>query len=168
MANPSSQNLAVKSAYLIALPLVAILIVSSGAAAYYYSRYNQVEAQNKSYVEQLKKLGVEYSSHFLVDFGNGTQRWYNGTTFEPGTNVYVATQVIAGGSVNATYYTEYSEHLITAMFNIANAGDNYWGLWTYNFNSTSGWQLAQVGPDDLQVTNGSTFAWSYGANSGPP
>ena len=151
-----------------AFPLIAILIVSSGAAVYYYSKYNQAESQSKAYADQLKELGVVYSSHFLVDFGNGTRRWYNGTLFQPGTNVYVATQIVAGGRVNATYYTEYSEHLITSMFNIANSGNNYWGLWTYNFNHTTSWQLAQVGPDDLQVTNGSVFAWSYGSNNSPP
>lgn len=147
--------------------LVAAVLLTSAVAAYYYSQYNQVESENRTYVQQLKQLGVEYSSHILIDFGNGTKTWYNDTKFQPGWDVYVATQVITDGHINATYYPPpYSEHLITAIYNVAEVGTDYWGLWTYN--ATSSWQMAQVGADDLKVYNGSVYAWAFGTNLAPP
>ena len=148
------------------MPLVALVIVSGFAAVYYYSRYNQAESQNETYLQQLKALDVSYDSHILIDFGNGTNVWYNDTHFQPGLNLYVATQVITGGQVNATYYPSYSEHFVTAIYNVANSGNNYWGIWTYN--STASWQMANVGADDLQIYNGSVYAWFYGPNTSPP
>ena len=149
----------------IAVILLAVVLLVSGLAAYYYSQYNKAESQNRTYVLQLQALDVKYVSHILLDFGNGTRTWYNDTT-QPGLNLYVATQVITGGHVNATYYPEYSSHLVTAIYNVANAGNDYWGVWTYN--STSSWQMAQVGADQLQVYNGSVYAWTYGSNLTPP
>jgi len=146
--------------------LVAITLGVSGVAAYYYSQYSQAESENKTYVQQLRQFNVKYSSHILVDFGNGTRTWYNDSKFQPGLNLYVATQIITDGHVNATYYPEYSSHLITALYDVANNGNDYWGLWTYN--STSSWQMAQMGADKLLVNNGSVYAWAYGSNAAPP
>ena len=143
--------------------LVVLLVISSSLALLYYTQYNQAESQNQSYVQQLQRLGVRYSSDFLFDFGNGTREWQNGTLFQPGTNVYAATQLLTNGRINDTYYASLKEHFITAMYNIPSAGNNYWGLWAAN---ASGWYMPSVGADDIQVTNNSVFAWAYGANNG--
>jgi hypothetical protein len=151
--------------YGVVVVLVVLLVISSSLALVYYTQYGQVEAQNRSYVQQLQRLGVRYSSDILIDFGNGTRTWHNDTLFQPGLNLYVATQIVTGGNINSTYYPKYSEHLITAMYDVANSGNDYWGLW--NYNSTS-WQSAQVGADQIQVANNSVFAWTYGANLRSP
>lgn len=139
--------------------LVALVLLTSGASAYYYSQYNQVASENQTYVQQLRQLSVKYSSHILIDFGNATRIWYNDTKIEPGWNLYVVTQIITNGHINATYYPQYSSHFVTAIYNVANTKNEYWLLWTYN--ATASWQMAQVGADQLQVYNGSVYAWTY-------
>jgi hypothetical protein len=101
------------------------------------------------------------TSNILLDFGNGTNDWFNGTAVEPQWNFYVATIVITRGNVNASYYPSYSEHLVTGIDGVLNnnALNMYWFLWTYN--STSSWQVAPVGPDLLPMYNGSIYAWTY-------
>ena len=147
--------------------LIFGILLLSVTATYYYSRYNQSEAENATYAQQLRQLGVKYVSNILFDFGNGTRTWFNNTKIQPGWNLYVATEVITDGHINATFYPEWSSHLITAIYNIGNAGNNYWGIWTYT-STNSSWQMAQVGADELQVYNGSVFAWTYGPNTAPP
>jgi len=143
--------------------LVALLIITSSLAAIYYGQYSQAESQNSSYVQQLQRLGVRYSSDVLFDFGNGTRAWHNDTMFQPGLNLYTATQIVTDGQINDTYYPKFSEHFITAMYNVGNTGNDYWGLWVYN---ASTWQMPQVGADLIQVSNNSVFAWAYGTNAG--
>ncbi len=147
--------------------LVALLVIVATVAGLYYYQYSQAEAQNSTYVSQLNRLNVKYGSNIFIDYGNGTSHWFNVTNVQPGTNLYVETEVITGGQVNATYYPEYQSHLVTAINNVGNTNSLYWLLWTYN--RTALWQMAASGPDLLPVTNGSIFAWSYcGANCTQP
>jgi len=104
-----------------------------------------------------------YSADILVDFGNGTSHWYNNTLIQPGWNMYVTSVVLSRGNLQAQWYPEYQEHLISGIDGISNSGSTYWFLWTYN--GTAGWQVAQVGADDLPVYNGSVFAWTYCAET---
>jgi hypothetical protein len=147
--------------------LVAIIVIVSSLAGLYYYQYGQVVSENSTYVQELNQLNVKYLSNVLIDYGNGTRRWYNTTNVQPGTNLYVETQIIAGGNVNATYYPQYQSHFVTAIFNVGNTKTMYWLLWTYN--KTESWQQASVGPDQLQVTNDSIFAWGFcGGNCTSP
>ena len=156
-----------RSFYGILAVLVALLIIVTSIAGLYYYQYSQAEAQNSTYVSQLKQLNVKYDSNIFVDYGNGTSHWYNVTNVQPGSNLYVETEIIANGQVNATYYPEYESHLVTAINNVGNTNSLYWLLWTYN--KTASWQMASTGPDLLPVTNNSIFAWSYcGANCSQP
>jgi hypothetical protein len=156
-----------RSFYGIFAVLVALLIITSSIAGLYYYQYTQAEALNSTYVSQLKQLNVKYNSNIFVDYGNGTSHWYNVTNVQPGSNLYVETEIIANGQVNATYYPEYESHLVTAINNVGNTNSLYWLLWTYN--KTALWQMASTGPDLLPVTNNSIFAWSYcGANCSQP
>ena len=147
-----------RSFYGLIAVLVAIIVIVSSIAGLYYYQYSQVASENSTYVSELNQLNVKYLSNLLIDFGNGTRTWYNTTNVQPGTNLYVETQIIAKGEVNATYYPQYQSHFVTAIFNVGNTNTMYWLLWTYN--KTASWQQAPVGPDELQVTNDSVFAWS--------
>jgi hypothetical protein len=147
--------------------LLAFALIISGVAVLYYYQYNQAESANQTYVRQLKQLNVKYFSNILIDYGNGTKTWYNNTKVDPGWNLYVTTQLITNGHINATYYPQYGSHFITAIYNVANTKTNYWLLWTYN--STAAWHMAQVGSDQLKMYNGSVYAWTYcGADCAKP
>jgi hypothetical protein len=148
-----------RALYGIIVVLVALFVIASSVAGLYYLQYSRASYENSAYAQELKALGAENTPRILFDYGNGTKAWYNSTRFQPGTNLYVATQVLAGGEVNATYYPQYSEHFVTSIFDVANSGDRYWGIWTYN--STASWQSASVGPDDLPILNDSVYAWVY-------
>ncbi|MGD0638716.1 MAG: hypothetical protein ABSA72_11830 [Nitrososphaerales archaeon] len=100
-----------------------------------------------------------YAADILVDFGNGTHRWYNNTAVQPGWSMYTETVVLSHGDMQAQWYPQYQEHFITGIDGVANSNNMYWFLWTYN--RTASWQVAQVGADDLPVYNGSVFAWTY-------
>ena|SRR5579872_4947365 len=147
--------------------LVALLVIVSTVAGLYYTEYSQAKGQNSTYVSELERLNVKYLSSVFIDYGNGSKAWHNSSNVQPGTNLYVETQIITGGRLNATYYAQYQSHSVTAIGNVGNTNSLYWLLWTYN--KTASWQQAQVGPDLLTVTNGSIFAWSYcGANCTQP
>ncbi len=98
------------------------------------------------------------SFNMLVDFGNGTKIWYNGTSFQPGWNLYQATLVLTGGRMDSTWYPQYGEHYIYGIFGVENTQSDFWFLWSY---SSSGWNTTQVGADDIQVTNGTSYAWTF-------
>lgn len=109
-----------------------------------------------------------YDVHMLLDYGNGTKVWYNDTTAQPGWNGYVVTLVLLDGKVQATWYPQYGEHLVSGLGGVQDSQTEYWFLLTYN--ETSSWQLAQVGADLVPVVNGTTFAWVFCAensNYGP-
>ncbi|QQG48131.1 MAG: DUF4430 domain-containing protein [archaeon] len=102
-----------------------------------------------------------YQVRMLLDFGNGTSRWYNDTSIQPGWDGYVATLVFVGGRVDATWYPQYGEHFINGIGGVENdyANDKSWTLWTWN--SAKGWQSSTLGADQVQLANGTVFAWAY-------
>lgn len=100
-----------------------------------------------------------YSADILVNFGNGTRRWYNETQIQPGWNLYTATVVLTNGNMQATWYPGFGEHLVNAIDGVSSTKTNYWIVWTYN--STESWQKASVGADLIPVYNGSVLAWTF-------
>jgi hypothetical protein len=98
-------------------------------------------------------------NNMLFDFGNGTQRWFNNTAIDAGWNVYIETVVLNNGHVDAQWYPQYGEHLITGIGGISNSATKYWFLWSYN--KTAGWHSSQVGADSILVTSGSVYGWTY-------
>jgi hypothetical protein len=144
--------------------LVALLLVSTSLALAYYSQYQQevtLNAHDKVELQHLiSKYGAVLESSLYFDFGNGTQHWYNGTQVQPGWNFYTLTLAVTNGNVNATCCA-FGSHFVTGIDGIQNQAskDKSWFNWTWN--STSSWQLAQVGADQLGVYNDSVFAWMY-------
>lgn len=148
--------------------LIAVLIVTSSTTAYYYFQYGQQSSLKAKYVGELGRLNVKYYTNILVDYGNGTMRWYNNTSVQPGWNLYITMQVLTNGDMNATYYPSYGEHFVTGLNGVQGTSSQSWWLWSYN--STTSWQSAQTGADQIQVVNGSIFAWTFcgSTSSGNP
>ncbi len=200
--------------------LVAILIVSSSVAVYFYGESQQAETQRQRYVGELgaaltsySSLSAEYNAslrdynttlsllatavanlntstpayanaslelsslwsayqqlasfsgrkvlsygvHMLVDFGNGTRRWYNDTSIQPGWNGYVTTLVLMNGNVQAAWYPQFGEHLVTGIGGASQGGSTSWFFWV---EGGGNWSLSQTGADQLQVYNGTAMAWT--------
>jgi len=100
-----------------------------------------------------------YQVDILVDYGNGTRRWNNSTQVQPGWNGYVDTLVAFNGRVQATWYPNYGEHIVTGLQGISDTKSQDWFLLTYN--RTAAWQVAQVGVDEIPIANDTSFAWLF-------
>jgi hypothetical protein len=208
-----------KNLYGIAIVLVALLVLSATAAAYFYVEYQQASQSNNTYVNELttetsrysslasgynSSLSLEnatlsllvgtiavintslpayqqasaslsqlwtkylslrpaaspvYSADVLFMFGNGTRVWHNDTQLQPGWNAYTETVVLTHGDLQAQWYPQYQEHLVTGLYGIPGSETMSWFLWTYN--RTASWQPASVGADEVRVYNGSILAWTF-------
>lgn len=160
--------------YGVVVVLVALLAISSVVAVSYYNEYQQELSVNSHQSAELQNLlsreGAVLESDMLIDFGNGSRQWHNGTQVQPGWNVYTLTQAVTNGNVNVTCCA-YGSHFITGIEGVQNQpGKNTaWLNWTYN--DTVGWAPAQVGADQINVYNDSVFAWTfcaYNPNTGAP
>jgi hypothetical protein len=144
--------------------LTALLVISTTFALTYYAQYQQEVAVNNHQTLELQhfisKYGAVLESNLLIDFGNGTHHWYNGTQVQPGWNLYTLTLAVTNGMVNATCCA-FGSHFVTGIDGVQDAPskDKAWFNWTYN--KTSLWQTASVGADQIGVYNDSVFAWTY-------
>jgi hypothetical protein len=100
---------------------------------------------------------IEYKVHMLVDYGNGTLRWYNGSTIQPGWNGYVVSLVLLDGNLNGTWYPQFGEHLVTSINGVPGTASLSWSLWEYGAGQ---WTYSQVGADQIHIENGTTIAWA--------
>ncbi len=219
-----------KTLYGIVAVLVALLIMTSTVASYYYFEDQRTAAQNQGYIAELDHAIASYNSlsgsynsslgdynltlsllvtavvnlntstpayrtassdlaslwtnyeqlasstgrraivygvHLLVDFGNGTGRWYNDTAAQPGWNGYVVTLVLLDGNVQAAWYPQYGEHLVTGVDGVQQTASKSWFVWDF---SGGRWSVSQTGADQLSVINGTALAWTlcgYDANYNP-
>jgi hypothetical protein len=151
MANPRTLTT-------IIIILIAALLISTTFAGYYLLQYQQAQTNSNLYLKELKQ-SAPLTTDILLDFGNGTSTWYNGTVVQPGWNVYLATVEITHGNMNTTWYPQYGEHLINGIDGVQGNQSDSWFLWSYN--TTSSWQLAQTGADQIPAPSGSVFGWSY-------
>ncbi|MDA4135695.1 MAG: hypothetical protein OK449_01680 [Thaumarchaeota archaeon] len=138
--------------------LIAALLISTTFAGYYLLQYQQAQTNSNLYLKELKQ-SAPLTADILLDFGNGTSTWYNDTVVQPGWNVYLATVEITHGNMNTTWYPQYGEHLINGIDGVQGNSSDSWFLWSYN--TTSSWQLAQSGADQIPAPSGSVFGWSY-------
>jgi hypothetical protein len=160
--------------YGVTVVLVAMLVISSAVAIAYYDDYqNQLSISSHQSVELehlISRFGSVLQANMLIDFGNGTRHWFNGTQVQPGWNLYTLTLAVTNGDVNSTC-CEFGSHFVTGIYGVQNqpSKNEGWIVWTYN--ATSLWQPAQVGVDQIDVFNDSTFAWTYcpyNPNTGAP
>jgi hypothetical protein len=150
--------------YGIIVVLLAALIATSSLAAFYYVQYNQEAAVAGRDVASVRSVESRYgavmASNLFIDFGNGTRHWYNGTRIQPGWNLYTETLAVTNGKVNATCCA-FGSHFVTGIEGVQSTPGSResWSVWT--FNSTSSWQEANVGVDELGVSNDSVHAWTF-------
>ena len=113
------------------------------------------------------RKALVYTVRMLVDFGNGTQRWYNGTAIQPGWNGYVVSLVLLDGNIQGAWYPQYGEHFVTGVDGVPQTQSTSWFLWEY---SGGVWSPSSTGADQMQMNNGTTIAWTlcgYDSNYNP-
>ena len=106
----------------------------------------------------------------LLNFGNGTSKWFNGSRVPVGWNFYNLTMHIANGKVESDYYASpLNEHYINAIDGVRQDGSSFWHLWQF-CNKDQAWSYSNIGADDIILSNGRTIAWYFDSNNdyGPP
>ncbi|KYH40133.1 MAG: hypothetical protein AYL31_007420 [Candidatus Bathyarchaeota archaeon B26-1] len=138
------------------LVLVCALILASYAAIYYYNEYLKYQALYEETLEELKRYSDYMFINILIDYGNGTKEWHNGTLVSRGATLFDATRIIA--ELN---YTKYSFGIFITSINGVGGDLGYYWVW-YTWNSTSGeWEFGPVGCDSYILSEGETLSWVY-------
>lgn len=140
------------------LGVVALVIASMQVVAYYYLE--------KSYLVSSTPSSL-VSIDALIDYGNGTRHWYNGTV-PSGWNSYQLTVNITNGHVEADAYpSPLDEHLVKSINGVRNNNTFSWWLWTF-CQKNSAWASSGVGADLLHLSNGQIIAWAYERSTQQP
>jgi len=103
------------------------------------------------------RRALAYSVQMMVDFGNGTRRWYNGTAVQPGWDGYVVSLVLLNGNMQGVWYPQYGEHLVTGVDGVQQTQSTSWFVWEY---AGGQWSASPTGSDQIQVNNGTIIAWT--------
>lgn len=131
------------------LLLIATIIVAVQAGAYYYLQRLDNPAGSEG-------IGVDT----LINYGNSTLKWYNVSSFSPGSNFYNQTFYLTRGNVEAEFYPSFNEHFVTGINGVKNKGQFYWTLWVL-CQKQNAWAISSVGADQIKLANGQTLAWAY-------
>jgi hypothetical protein len=149
----------------IAILLIAITVISIQVGAYYdlerFFLAKNGTAQNDG------SHGMTVNT--LLNFGNGTSRWYNESSVPVGWNFYNLTIYIANGNVASTWNSDLHEHFITAIDGKGGGSNSayYWALWQFCSNDRA-WLYSNLGADDIFVSNNQTMAWNWSDQTNPP
>jgi hypothetical protein len=101
------------------------------------------------------------SVNLLINYGNGTLTWYNNTSVPSNWNFYNVTTLVTNGNIGSVFFASFGSHFV---YSINGAGclasnifcDEAWGFWVLNGLC---WEEAQVGVDQIPVSQGATVAW---------
>ena len=99
--------------------------------------------------------------NMLIDYGNGTLVWFNGTVVPSSWNFYNVTVSDTRGNIAAIFFASFGSHFV---YQISGVGcpasnpfcDSSWGLWTLQ---GSCWTLASSGVDQILVSHDATVGW---------
>ena len=102
------------------------------------------------------------SVSLLIDYGNGTLQWHNGTTVPSNWNFFNVTNLDTNGNIASIFFTSFGSHFVyiingvgcPTIFNCSNS----WSLWVLE---GACWTLASVGIDQIPVSQGATVAWFF-------
>lgn len=101
---------------------------------------------------------TKFSVDVLLDYGNGTKRWYTCILSKPGNDtVYNATQ-IAATTLNVTWYG--NAVMVNAIDGVWNSDPYYWIWWYWNFTESK-WAIGPVACNQYALNDGDIVAWYY-------
>ena len=164
----SAQYNASLSDYNTTLSLLAIALANLNTSTPAYENASLELSSLWSSYQQLASFSgrkaLAYDVNLLVNFGNGSRRWYNDSAAQPGWNGYVTTLVLLKGNVQAVWYPSGSfgpgspgEHYVSGLDGVSQTSSMYWGVWQFEDGK---WSYLQTGADLLGVRNGTTLAWA--------
>jgi hypothetical protein len=135
--------------FYLVLVFVAVGIISAQLGAYYY-----LERMSSPDGSELGTVNT------LINYGNGTMKWYNETQIPANWNFYNLTVYLTKGNIAASFDIPLNEHYVTGINGKENSAPYFWTLWTF-CEKQSAWTQASVGADKIFLGNNSTLAWAY-------
>jgi hypothetical protein len=158
----------------VAILLIAISLISIQVGAYYdlerFFLSSNSAAQNTG-SHRSDGSGNNTDTHViqvnaLLNFGNGTSKWFNESRVPIGWNFYNLTLYVANNNVESTYYSGLNEHYITAIDGKSQPRDGsfFWHLWQF-CNKDQAWSYSNVGADEIILSNGQSAAWYFDSSS---
>ena len=158
---------------LFSLVLGLVIIVAASGVYYYLQQVHNSPSGSASYCQNLiasissGKSSNTLAVNVLMNYGNGTMRWYNYTNAPPNWNFYDLTLYVANCNVDAFYSPLLNEHFVRAIDGLRMEGQYSWSIWTY-CQGQSAWVYSNVGADEVVLKNGEILAWAYQASSSQP
>lgn len=138
------------------LVLVCALILTSYGVLHYHNEYMKYQSLYKDALKELQRYKDYIFINILIDYGNGTLEWHNGTLVQRGSTLFDATKIIAEPN-----YTKYPFGIFIISINGVGGDVGYYWLW-YRWNTTTGeWELGPVGCDSYVLHEGETLSWVY-------
>lgn len=135
--------------FYLVLVLVAVGIVSAQiGASYYLQKFSNPPRSTLGNVNT------------LINYGNGTMKWYNETSIPASWNFYNLTVYVTRGNIVAPFDRLLNEHYVTGINGVENHAPYFWTLWTF-CEKQSAWTQATIGADQIRLGNNSTLAWAY-------
>jgi len=146
---------------LLSIVLIGLTVVLGMGDILLYSQLSLTEEKYRGIVESLGRLS--YSIDMLIDYGNGSQVWYNDSRIPLGWSLYNATVLILGDRVKSTYYPQYNSHMIVSIDGVGGEPELKtwaWIIWHYNEESHK-WEAYELGADFIVPKDGEKVAWHY-------
>jgi len=141
--------------------LIGVIIVLGMNNLLLYSQLSLTEEKYRSTVESLGRLS--YSIDLLINYGNGSRVWYNGSRIPIGWSLFNATVLILGDRVRSTYYPEFKAHMVNSIDGVGDDPERKnwaWMLWHYN-EASGKWETYDLGADFIVPRDGEKVAWHY-------
>jgi len=148
------------------LGILVIILIST--TIYYYYQYTDISSK---YNELIKTKPITIKVSLLIDFGNGTKRWFNGTTKLGSTMLDYTIEATNGRVVWVDYsspgrptYTgaqgpaDKSMAFVIEIMGVRQDEKHYWLAYYYAFGN---WTMLPVGAGQYMLGNNSIVAWVY-------
>jgi hypothetical protein len=140
--------------FTLSLVLVSALVITSELSVHFYAQY--VIAEEKYTNTLLSLKDVSYEVNLLINYNNGTKRWYNQTIVPIGYSLFNATIKITDGQVEGSW-SDFGV-FVTAINGVQGSGPEYW-LWFRWDETENRWMSGATGPNSHIITQGETAAW---------
>ena len=129
----------------VAISLSYLVVNEHGRAEMYRQRYEET-------LEELEGLTIVVD--ILIDYGNGTAVWFNGTRIPLGADLLTATEMVA----DVEYFEGEYGAFVTAINGVGGEENRYW-LWYYLKDGC--WEMGPVACDAWILHDGDVVAWRY-------
>jgi hypothetical protein len=149
---------------LVLIPSI-ICVVLLGTTLYLYARLEDANSRLSELQTLLSKYAVKAS--LLVNFGNGTRRWYNGTMVVRGASLLNLTIEVIGDVDYSTSAYGVFVNAISGVGSKVSKQGYYWLWWRWD-PEKSDWELGPSGAESYLVRDGDVLAWFYEDTSSWP